>query len=807
MPQSIRLQGEDPLFKNISVKARLIFVIALLSILLVIIGAMGLAGMQGANEGLRTVYQDRLIPSQQIADINNLMQANIIELNLAAMHDPRLEESRLHNHPITLHTDEIRRNIARIDEIWSAYLETYLTPEERRLAERFTELRTKFVREGLVATSNLYEAGEFAEANMRMVEVTNPAYDATVEVVRDLLDLQQTVGQREFQGAVDAYQTTRTLTVALIVAGVLIAAVIGFLLIRAIVGPLNRAVGYFNRIAEGKLDNEIHITHHDEIGKVLSNLADMQSKLNADITETRRVAAENLRIRFALDSVSSSVLVADPETRIIYTNQALTTMFRRANDGIRKELPGFQGDRLEGSRIDVFQDKLGEARQRMENSRSGYQGEIVIGGHTFRLIANPIVNQEGEHLGTVMEWNDRTAEVQVERQVTSLVEGAVKGDFTRRVETEELDGFFERLGEGVNTLMEKTATGLGEVANVLNAVAEGDLTQRVTGDYEGTFGELKRDTNNTAERLKELIGQIKESVDAINTAAKEIASGNTDLSQRTEEQASSLEETASSMEELTSTVKQNADNARQANQLSDTAQEVASLGGAKAKEAMEAMKAITESSEKISDIITVIDGIAFQTNILALNAAVEAARAGEQGRGFAVVAGEVRNLAQRSASAAKEIKTLINESSETIESGSTQVMEAGGKMEEIVDQVKRVSDLIAEIAAASDEQSSGIEQVNSAVTQMDEVTQQNASLVEEAAAAAESLEEQSQGLARAVSVFRVDDAGRQPGLPAPSGGQRATPRGRAAPARGSGHPGRSGAKPLEAPEDGEWESF
>ncbi|MFP4161420.1 MAG: Tar ligand binding domain-containing protein, partial [Ectothiorhodospira sp.] len=389
------LQGEEPLLKNISVKARLIFVIALLSILLVIIGAMGLAGMQGANEGLRTVYQDRLIPSQQIADIEALMQANIIQLNLAAMHDPRMEESRLHDHPITLHTEEVRKNIGRISEIWSEYMETYLTPEEQRLAERFTELRADFVREGLITTSNLYEAGEFAEANMRMVEVTNPRYDAAVEVARELLDLQLEVGEQEYSHAMDAYNTTRNLTVTLIAAGVLIAAVIGFLLIRAIVGPLNRAVGYFNRISEGKLDNEIEITQHDEIGKVLSNLADMQSKLNADITETRRVSAENLRIRFALDNVSSSVLVADPQTRIIYTNQALTTMFRRASDGIRKELPGFQGDRLEGTTIDVFQDKLGEARQRMENSRSGYQGEIVIGGHTFHLIANPIVNQEG----------------------------------------------------------------------------------------------------------------------------------------------------------------------------------------------------------------------------------------------------------------------------------------------------------------------------------------------------------------------------------------------------------------------------
>jgi methyl-accepting chemotaxis protein len=237
-----------------------------------------------------------------------------------------------------------------------------------------------------------------------------------------------------------------------------------------------------------------------------------------------------------------------------------------------------------------------------------------------------------------------------------------------------------------------------------------------------------------------------------------VASGNADLSQRTEEQASSLEETASSMEELTSTVKQNAENAKQANQLAASASEVAVKGGAVVSEVVGTMSSINESSKKIVDIISVIDGIAFQTNILALNAAVEAARAGEQGRGFAVVASEVRNLAQRSAAAAKEIKGLIGDSVDKVGAGTKLVDEAGKTMQEIVSSVKRVTDIMSEITAASQEQSSGIEQVNQAITQMDEVTQQNAALVEEAAAAAEAMQEQAQNLAHAVSVFRLDDA-------------------------------------------------
>jgi len=286
-------------------------------------------------------------------------------------------------------------------------------------------------------------------------------------------------------------------------------------------------------------------------------------------------------------------------------------------------------------------------------------------------------------------------------------------------------------------------------------MADGDLTKRITADYEGTFGQLKDDANQTVTRLREIIGQIGEATSAINTAATEIASGNKDLSSRTEEQASTLEQTASSMEELTSTVKHNAENARQANELAGTAQLVAIKGGEMVAQVVHTMSAIQQSSSRIADIIGVIDGIAFQTNILALNAAVEAARAGEQGRGFAVVATEVRNLAQRSAAAAKEIKGLIADSVGKVEAGNRQVDQAGRTMEEIVSSIKQVAKIMVNISEASREQSAGIEQVSLAVTRMDEATQQNAALVEQAAAAAESLEEQAHNLAQAVSIFKV----------------------------------------------------
>ncbi|MBP6365917.1 MAG: MCP four helix bundle domain-containing protein [Nitrosomonas sp.] len=296
---------------------------------------------------------------------------------------------------------------------------------------------------------------------------------------------------------------------------------------------------------------------------------------------------------------------------------------------------------------------------------------------------------------------------------------------------------------------------LTEAITIANAVASGDLTSRIEVNSTNETGRLLQALKTMNDNLVDLVGKVRMSTDSIATASSEIASGNSDLSQRTEEQASSLEETASSMEELTSTVKQNADNARQANQLASGASEIAVKGGTVVGQVVQTMSSINESSKKIVDIISVIDGIAFQTNILALNAAVEAARAGEQGRGFAVVATEVRTLAQRSAAAAKEIKELINDSVRKVEDGTRLVDEAGATMDEIVSAVKRVTDIMSEISAASDEQSSGIEQVNQAVTQMDEVTQQNAALVEEAAAAAESMQEQAQSLTQAVTLFKL----------------------------------------------------
>ncbi|MBP8184860.1 MAG: PAS domain-containing protein [Pseudomonas sp.] len=526
--------------------------------------------------------------------------------------------------------------------------------------------------------------------------------------------------------------------------------------------------------------------------------------------KAQRIAAENARVKIALDNVSSNVMIADNERNIIYMNKTVFAMLQNAESDLRKVLPSFDSNKLLGGSIDQFHKNPEHQKRLLATFTSTYKTQIVVGPRTFALVANPVLNEAGERLGSVVEWADRTIEVGVEQEVAGLVNAAGAGDFTQRIDTNNKDGFFLNLATGLNQLMATSDKGLQDVVRVLGALAEGNLTQRIDAEYQGTFGQLKDFSNETSQSLSNMLGQIRESADTIYTAASEIATGNADLSARTEQQASSLEETASSMEELTSTVKLNADNARQANSLAANASEVAITGGAVVQQVVHTMTAINDSARKISDIIGVIDGIAFQTNILALNAAVEAARAGDQGRGFAVVAAEVRTLAQRSAAAAKEIKTLISDSVDKVDTGNALVAKAGVTMGEIVVAIKRVTDIMSEIAAASSEQSTGIEEVNGAVSQMDEMTQQNAALVEQAAAAAESMQEQASVLSQAVAVFKFDNAGAlsahvprlSPARAAPSNSRAAIP----SAARGKAPAARSLPKPSK-PKDDEWEEF
>ncbi|ASN01605.1 Cache 3/Cache 2 fusion domain-containing protein [Xanthomonas citri pv. malvacearum] len=523
---------------------------------------------------------------------------------------------------------------------------------------------------------------------------------------------------------------------------------------KMVTGPLLAVERVLGDVAAGRLDNPIEIDRHDELGRLLLNARTMRDDLRARLERDHLIASEALRVRTALDDVSTNVMIADAERRIIYVNRPLQRMLSEMQDVLRHDLPNFDATALSTTRIDQFHRNPEQSRL-LDQLKSTHTAQIEIGGRIVQEVVSPVVAATGERMGYVVEWSDRTQQVQVEQEVALVVEAAA-GDLSERIDVRGKHGFLLLLTQQLNTLLDNNADGLSRVSGLLSSLSQGDLTARMDGALQGVFATIRDDANATADQLAGIVRRIKDASLTINSAATEIATGNGDLSRRTEQQAAALEETAASMEELTATVKQNADNADQANRLVLDAAGVAAKGGDVLNRVVTTMADIDASSKKIAEIISVIDGIAFQTNILALNAAVEAARAGEQGRGFAVVASEVRTLAQRSAGAAKEIKHLIEDSVTRIGNGAALASEAGSTMQQVVTSVQRVTDIMGEITSASREQAAGITQVNQTVTQMDETTQQNAALVEEATAAARSMEDQAAQLVDAVAVFRLE---------------------------------------------------
>ncbi len=546
---------------------------------------------------------------------------------------------------------------------------------------------------------------------------------------------------------------------ALVALLTIFSAVLGFSMVKKFREVLEKSIGVCYGMAGGHYRNKINIDRNDQIGDFYRALYSMQVKLNADLAESKETGARATRIKQALDNVSSSVMVADNNLDIIYMNVKVLETFKNAESDIQKDLPDFQADQLLGANIDAFHKNPEHLREMLAKLNSTFKSSLVIGGRHMNFVANPVQNEVGERIGTVVEWLDRTHEVKIEQEIAAIVEDVKVGQLSSRIETYDKEGFFETLSQGINELTEVIDHVFSDVSHTMLGMSRGDLSNRINGDYQGVYLECKNNINSSMDKIAEIVGQVNESAEFINSSSQEIASGNNNLSNRAEQQAANLEQTASSMEELTSTVKNNADNAQQANQVATSARQLAEQGGDVVASAVAAMEEINHSSNKIAEIIGVIDEIAFQTNLLALNASVEAARAGEQGRGFSVVATEVRNLAQRSATAARESKELIQTSVQKVRSGTEFVNETGKSLSEIVTGVKKVGDIVAEIAAASAEQSQGIEQVNQAVSQMDEITQQNAALAEQASAASVSMTEQSASMSQLLGFFNTKGGG------------------------------------------------
>ncbi|AKC79165.1 chemotaxis protein [Xanthomonas arboricola] len=527
---------------------------------------------------------------------------------------------------------------------------------------------------------------------------------------------------------------------------------------RRSLAQLQQAIGTVTAIGEGRFQRLDLRTASGELAPLLHALQATQDKLAIRLDVMEQGLRHGQFVIKALDDLDTMIRIADDDGQVLFANRKLLAMLKLIEPDVQSFRPSFHAEGFVGGSIgDIYPDSQA-AIDRMRALTASKAVRAPFFGRQIDFVYSPIIAADGTKLGTIAQWMDVTAQVNAEQALIQIIDAAAAGDFSRRMQIDGMDGVLLSLAQGINRIYDSVEIHLAALARVIGALAEGDLTQRVEGDAHGIFARLRDDTNQTVTRLTEIIGDIQIASDTIRRAAVEIAAGNADLSERTEQQAANLEETASSMEELTSTVKQNADSALQANRLVVGTGEVAHNGGQVMDDVVSTMGQISTASRKIGEIIGVIDGIAFQTNILALNAAVEAARAGEQGRGFAVVASEVRAPARRSADAAKEIKTLIADSTDKVELGSGLVHRAGATMREIVGSVKHVTDIMSEITAASAEQSSGIEQVNRTVAQLDEVTQRNAALVEEATAAARSLEEQAVELADAVSIFRLQPA-------------------------------------------------
>lgn len=467
-----------------------------------------------------------------------------------------------------------------------------------------------------------------------------------------------------------------------------------------------------------------------------------------DITERlaaleaeQQLAAENLRIRIALDGSATNVLIADNNRKIIYANRSVMEMLRKAESDIRLSLPNFSAERVVGSNIDQFHRDPAHQQHMLANFTSNHKAQINIGKRIFSLSANPVINERGERLGSVVEWLDRTDEVAVENEIAEMVENAVAGNFTIRLEEKGKTGFFAQLSRDFNRLMHTSDDGLNEVLRVLAALAQGDLTQSIQKDYQGTFGALKVASNETVNKLSQIVADVITATHALSNASEQVSATSQALSQAASEQAGSVEETSASIEEMAAGINQNAENAKITDGIAAKAAKDAAEGGSAVKQTVTAMK-------EIASKIGIVDDIAYQTNMLALNAAIEAARAGEHGKGFAVVAAEVRKLAERSQIAAKEIGDLAGNSVKTAE-------RAGSLIDDIVPGIGRTSDLVQEIAAASQEQSAGVGQINGAMNQMNQITQQNASSSEQLAATAEEMTGQAEQLMSLIGFFHV----------------------------------------------------
>lgn len=459
------------------------------------------------------------------------------------------------------------------------------------------------------------------------------------------------------------------------------------------------------------------------------------------------------QLRYAVDRLKSSVMMVDADFNITYMNKNMRQFFDERETKIKQLAPQFDAKKLIGENIDVFHAHPEHQRAMINKMQDPTSVTIQVGSFHLELALIPIKNRTGHRVATLVEWIDRTQDVQLIHKVGATVKKAQQGYLGERIDVSELEGVAHELSTSINHLMDGIQTAMNDVIRVTSAMAQGDLTQTINNDFEGELGELKQAINTSIQRLDNVIEISINAAQIVDGAAHEVSQGSHDLSDRVHEQVNAVEQSSETIAQMNSTIRQNNRSTQSASQVAKAVQSKAQQGTKVMGQTIGAMEYIQESSHKIADIVTIIDGIAFQTNLLALNAAVEAARAGDHGRGFAVVAGEVRNLAQKSAEAAKEIKQLIDESVERIDQGTRLAAESGKVLKDISDAVDEVTEMIQQVAQATENQAQGIQQVNDAIAKIDQITQQNSALVEQTSAASESMREQANFLNNEMNFF------------------------------------------------------
>jgi len=577
------------------------------------------------------------------------------------------------------------------------------------------------------------------------------AYHVAWSRLNDLAQLG--LSAADIQGAVSAAGPQMLTISAAALAGI---GIVGWLAARTIYRPIEAMRDAVGQLAQGEIVAIPGLTRRDEIGE-----------LARAMTSIHEAGVEAARIRAALDGCRTNVMVCDGQNRVVYVNNSLLKFFTEAQEDFRAAFPGCSAKDMLGRVMDVvYREPFFGQVDAARNTR------FALGRRTVSLTLSPVLHASGERLGTSVEWLELTDELAAANEVADVLSAAVEGDFSRRIPLAGKPEALARIAEGMNQINALVDGAVGEFAEVLGSLAEGDLTQRMAGDYRGRFGELKQSLNGTLAHLGETVSTIQATAGNVSRTAGEITAGAGDLAKRTEETATSLEETAATTEQLAASVKQSASRSREATSLAGEAMSVANDGKSVVSQAVGAIERIENSSGRISEIVSVIDDIAFQTNLLALNAAVEAARAGEAGKGFAVVASEVRALAQRSSQAAKDIKGLIVSSNEQVGEGVKFVRSTGAALERIVAAAGKVSATVADISSASAEQAHGIEEMSQTVAHMDEMTQQNSALAEQSASSATELMGEIATLRELVAFFRTETAEaiparhRMPGEPA-----------------------------------------